>query len=67
MIFKGIGTSIAKKPYIFVIFQRRGVQTLCPPSGSAHGGEPDQTPRFAVSDLGLHCFHMSHKKDTRLI
>ena len=32
MIFKGIQTSIAKKPYIFVIFQ--GVRTPCPPSGS---------------------------------
>ena len=24
-------------------------------------GDPDQTPRFAVSDLGLHCLNMSHK------
>ena len=24
-------------------------------------------PRSAASDLGLHCFHMSHKKDARLI
>ena len=24
-------------------------------------------PRSAASDLGLHCLHMSHKKDTRLI
>ena len=33
----------------------------------ANGGDPDQTPHSAVSDLGLHCLHMSHKKDTRLI
>ena len=24
-------------------------------------------PRSAASDLGLHCFHMSHKKDARLV
>ena len=24
-------------------------------------------PHFAASDLGLHCLHMSHKKDIRLI
>ena len=24
---------------------------------------PDQTPRFAASDLVLHCLPMSHKKD----
>ena len=24
-------------------------------------------PHAAVSDLGLHCLHMSHKKDARLI
>ena len=35
MIFQGIQTSVAKKPYIFVIFQE-GVQTPVPPSGSAH-------------------------------
>ena len=33
----------------------------------ANSGEPDQTPRFAVSDLVLHCLLMSHKKDARLI
>ena len=32
-----------------------------------NSGEPDQTPRFAASDLVLHCLLMSHKKDTRLI
>ena len=48
--FHRIWTSIAKKPYSFVIFQGMlvcvcgggggggggGTQTLCPPSGSAH-------------------------------
>ena len=29
--------------------------------------DPDQTPRSAASDLGLHCLPMSHKKDARLI
>ena len=32
VIFKGIRTSITKKPYIFVSFQGGG-----PPSGSTHG------------------------------
>ena len=36
MIFQGIQTSIAKKPYIFVIFSGGGVWTPCPPSGSTH-------------------------------
>ena len=38
VIFQGIRTSIAKKPYIFVIFQG-GPDLLPPPppSGSAHG------------------------------
>ena len=35
VIFQGIGTSIAKKPYIFFYFSK-GVPTPCPPSGSAH-------------------------------
>ena len=34
VVFKGIRTSIAKKPYIFVIFQ--GSPDPLPPSGSAH-------------------------------
>ena len=34
--FQGIRTSIAKKPYIFVIFSGGGVWTPCPPSGSAY-------------------------------
>ena len=37
VIFQGIRTSIAEKPYIFEIFQGGGVRrTLSPPSGSAH-------------------------------
>ena len=40
VIVKEIRTSIAKKPYIFVIFHvGGGVRTPCPPCGSAH----DQT------------------------
>ena len=30
-------------------------------------GNPDQPPHFAVSDLGLYCLPVSHKKDPRLI
>ena len=33
----------------------------------ANTGELNQTPRFAASDLVLHCLPMSHKKDARLI
>ena len=33
----------------------------------ANSREPDQTPRFAASDLVLHCLAMFHKKDARLI
>ena len=37
VIFQGIWTSIAKKPFIFVIFQGGGGDLdPCPPSGSAH-------------------------------
>ena len=28
----------------------------------ANSGEPDQTPRFAASDLVLHCLPMFHKR-----
>ena len=28
----------------------------------ANSGDPDQMPHAAVSDLGLHCLPMSHKK-----
>ena len=34
---------------------------------TANSGRPDQTPRSAASDLGLHCLLMSNKKDARLI
>ena len=30
-------------------------------------GDPDQTPRSAASDLGLHCFHICHIKDDKVI
>ena len=33
----------------------------------ANSGDPDQTPSFAASDLGLHGLPMSHKKDSRRI
>ena len=32
-----------------------------------NSGEPDQKPRFAASDLVLHCISMSHKKNARFI
>ena len=32
----------------------------------ANSGAPDQTPRYAASDLGLRMLPMSHKKDARL-
>ena len=33
----------------------------------ANSGDPDQMPRSAASDLGLHCLAMSHKKNATLI
>ena len=30
-------------------------------------GDRDQTPRSAASNQALHCLHMSHKSDARLI
>ena len=36
LVFQGIPTSIAKKPYIFVIFQGGGSGPPALPSGSAH-------------------------------
>ena len=27
----------------------------------AYSGDPDQTPRFVASDLGLHCLHIPNK------
>ena len=32
-----------------------------------NSGDPDQMPHYLVSDLGLRCLPMSHKKDVRLI
>ena len=32
-----------------------------------NSGDPDQTPHFVVSDLGLDYLPMSHKKDARHI
>ena len=32
----------------------------------ANSGDPDQTPRFAVSDLGLHCFTSTLLRVSRL-
>ena len=34
---------------------------------SANSGDPDQMPRSAASDLGLHCLLVSHKKEARLV
>ena len=31
-----------------------------------NSGDPDQMPHYAVSDLGVHCLPISHKKDFRL-
>ena len=28
-----------------------------------NSGDPDLMPHYVASDLGLHCLHMSHKKD----
>ena len=33
----------------------------------ANSGHLDQMPPSVVSDLGLYCLHMSHRKDARLI
>ena len=54
--FQGIWTSIAKKPYIFVIFQ--GVQTHCPPppppsSGTAHGQYKNKKYYICIIILAL--------------
>ena len=44
-------------------FYQNSNRTFC----KKNSGDPDQTPRSAASDLGLHCLSMSHKKDARLI
>ena len=33
----------------------------------ANSGDPDQTPRYAASDLDLHYLPMSHENDARII
>ena len=33
----------------------------------ANSQDPDQTPRSAASDLGMHCLPRSPKRDARLI
>ena len=35
------------------------------PLVNANSIDPDQTPRSAASDLGLHCLPMSHLRDAR--
>ena len=56
VIFKGIQTSIAKKPFIFVIFQG-GPDTLSPPPPlDPHMSNEARFPNFGQS-LHLHqCF-----------
>ena len=64
--FQEIHTSIARKPFSFVIFQGGGVQTPCPPSESAHAHThslgPDPMPplwirpcAYAQSRQSLYC------------
>ena len=60
MVLQGIRTSIAKKPYIFVIFRGVSVPPV-PPSGSAHGitvchhstrlSKPSRGPPFGITRL----------------
>ena len=64
-IFHGNRTSIAKKPYIFVIFQG-GVGTPFPPSGSAHVMHKLRYPyqrigsRLSCSVFNNHTSHLQH-------
>ena len=37
LVFRGCGPVLVGNPIFFMIFQRVGVWTHCPPSGSAHG------------------------------
>ena len=55
LYFRGIRASIAKKPYIFVIFQGGGVRTPCPPSGSAHDGATidDEVQEFGSTLIAI--------------
>ena len=60
VIFQGIHTSIAKKPFTFVIFRGWGSDPLPPPSGSVHGRCPgwSESLRCALILLVLSC-HVS--------
>ena len=40
--------------YMMKIFRKKIVELF------ANSGDPDQTPRFAASDLGLHCLPVTH-------
>ena len=46
--------------YFFHVLIEHCKQTL-------NSEDPDQTPYCAVSDLGLHCLSISHRKDARFI
>ena len=47
---------------VFLIFIQVLIEIM-----QANSGYPDQTPHSLASDLGLHYFPMSHKKDARQI
>ena len=49
---------------IFIIFFTNFNRNFC--KQTMHG-ERDQTPRFAASDLVLHCLPISNKNDAMLI
>ena len=80
MIFQGIRTSIAKKPYSFVIFQVGGPDP-CPSSGSAHelygikktitnAGSPIRMTRYKIQRKRYHfcgkCCRFSHQTICRM-
>ena len=48
---------------VFFIFIQILIQNIL----KANSRDPDQIQPSVVSDLGLHCLPMSHKKDVRLI
>ena len=47
---------------VFFIFIQALIESM-----QASSGDPDQTPHFVASDLGLHYLPISHKKDARHI
>ena len=49
---------------VFYIFIQKLIENAV---YKANSGDPDHTPHFAASDLGLHFLLMSYKKDARLI